>query len=505
MMLGGKAASASQVSWQDLISSARSRVIKADCVAVKSEDPVYILHTSGTTGTPKGVRRDTGGHAVGLQLSIRYMFHIHGPGDVLFTASDIGWVVGHSYILYAPLLAGASTVLYEGKPVGTPDASAFWRVVEEYKVSTMFTAPTALRAVRNDDPKNKSLSKIGQRGGLRSLKALFLAGERSEPTLVSMYQHLLDRYGALSCLVIDNWWSTEAGSPITGQALMPHAGQNHKTSLQDYSPPAAKPGSAGQAMPGFDVRVVDDQGHEVVPGSMGNLVLRLPLAPTAFRTLWNEEKRFYESYLKRFDGRFFDTGDSGWIDREGYVHVMSRNDDVLNVSAYRLSSGTLETNNESVFERLTGQSGAIEQAISSHPLVTEACVVGVPDELKGQLPFAFISLTQTHYSQAVAPDSRFKKEIQTLVRKQVGAFACIGGMICGRGMIPKTRSGKTLRRVLRELIENGVHGEFAKEIAVPSTIEDFHVVEVARAKVKDYFAQCDGKHRAIQTRTCHST
>ncbi|PLB52467.1 acetate-CoA ligase [Aspergillus steynii IBT 23096] len=477
MILGGETACANQVSWQELASSAKARGINADCVAVKSEDPVYILHTSGTTGAPKGVRRDTGGHAVGLHLSISYIFNIHGPGDVSFTASDIGWVVGHSYILYAPLLAGASTVLYEGKPVGTPDASAFWRVVEEYKVSTMFTAPTALRAIRNDDPNNESLSRIGERGGLRSLKALFLAGERSEPTLISMYQNILDQYGAPSCLVIDNWWSTEVGSPITAHALTPHAAQDRKTTLRDYPQPPVKPGSAGKLMPGFDGRVVDDQGTQVMPGSMGNIVLGLPLAPTAFRTLWGDEERFYKSYLKRFGGKFFDTGDAGWVDQEGYVHVMSRNDDVLNVSAYRLSSG------------------AIEQAISSHPLVAEACVVGIPDEIKGQLPFAFISLTQSDH-----PESAVAIEIQSLVRKQVGAFASIGGMICGRGMIPKTRSGKTLRRVLRELVENGVHGDFAKEVAVPSTVEDVAVVEVARAKVKEYFEKSGGKHRAIEGR-----
>ncbi|KAE8366437.1 acetate-CoA ligase [Aspergillus caelatus] len=482
IIFGGKTTCANQVSWQEYVSSAKARGIKADCVAVKSEDPVYIMHTSGTTGAPKGVRRDTGGHAVGLHLSISYIFNIHGPNDVSFTASDIGWVVGHSYILYAPLLAGASTVLYEGKPVGTPDASAFWRVVEEYKVNTMFTAPTALRAIKNDDPNNESLSKIGERGGLRSLKALFLAGERSEPTLISMYQNLLTQYGAPSCHVIDNWWSTEAGSPITGRALTPHAGQDRKTSLRDYPPPPVKPGSAGKSMPGFDVRVVDDKGNEVEPGSMGNIVLGLPLAPTAFRTLWGDEERFYKSYLKRFDGKFLDTGDSGWIDEEGYVHVMSRNDDVLNVSAYRLSSG------------------AIEQAISSHPLVAEACIVGIPDELKGQLPFAFITLTQSDHPESVVPNSKIALEIQSLVRKQVGAFASIGGMIQGKGMIPKTRSGKTLRRVLRELVDNGVHGEFAKEVAVPSTVEDVVVVEVARAKVKEYFETSVGKHRAIEAR-----
>jgi propionyl-CoA synthetase len=241
--------------------------------------------------------------------------------------------------VYAPLLVGASTVLYEGKPVGTPDASAFWRVVEEYKVNAMFTAPTALRAIKRDDPDNKFLSAVGNRGGLRSLKALFLAGERSEPSLISMYQDLLNKHAAPDAHVIDNWWSSESGSPITGRALVPHSGKDRASSVRNHPPATIKPGSAGKAMPGFDVRVVDDQGNQVQKGTMGNIVLGMPLAPTAFRTLWEDEERFYKSYLKRFNGRWLDTGDAGMIDDDGYVHVMSRNDDVLNVSAHRLSSG----------------------------------------------------------------------------------------------------------------------------------------------------------------------
>lgn len=336
----GKTNRLDQSSWQKWVRSAAARGMKAECVPVKSDDPIYIIHTSGTTGAPKGVLRDAGGHAVGLSLTMGYLFNIHGPGDVTFTASDIGWVVGHSYIIYAPLLVGASTVLYEGKPVGTPDASAFWRVVEEYKVNTMFTAPTALRAIKRDDPQNKFLSAVGERGGLKSLKALFLAGERSEPTLISMYQDLLDKYGAADAHVIDNWWSTEVGSPMTGRALTPHVAHHRRSKVRNHAPPVIKPGSAGKPMPGFDIRVVDEQGTETARGSMGNIVLGLPLAPTAFRTLWGDGERFYKSYLKRFDGKWLDTGDAGWIDEDGYVHVMSRNDDVLNVSAHRLSSGT---------------------------------------------------------------------------------------------------------------------------------------------------------------------
>ncbi|KID87767.1 AMP-dependent synthetase/ligase [Metarhizium guizhouense ARSEF 977] len=469
-----------QATWQKVVRSARARQIKADCVPVASTDPVYIIHTSGTTGAPKGVMRDAAGHAVGLNLSISYLFNIHGPGDVAFTASDIGWVVGHSYIVYAPLLAGASTVLYEGKPVGTPDASAFWRVVEEYGVNMMFTAPTALRAIRRDDPENKFLSTIGGRGGLRSLKSLFLAGERSEPSLISMYQELLKKYGAPDAHVIDNWWSSESGSPITGRALVPHTGADRASSIRNHPPATIKPGSAGKAMPGFDVRVVDDEGRQVTKGSMGNIVLGMPLAPTAFRTLWEDEERFYKSYLKRFNGKWLDTGDAGMIDEDGYVHVMSRNDDVLNVSAHRLSSG------------------GIEQAITSHPLVAEASVVGIPDAIKGQLPFAFITLSTADHPASAVPDEKVASEIQALIRKQVGAIASLGGIIQGKGMIPKTRSGKTLRRVLRELVENGVHGEFDKKVTIPSTVEDSSVVEVARTKVREYFERSDGKHAAVE-------
>ncbi|KAL4994080.1 putative acetate-CoA ligase [Aspergillus recurvatus] len=473
---------AKQSSWQELMAKARARGIKADCVPVQSNQPIYIMHTSGTTGAPKGVLRSSGGHAVGLRFTMEYIFNIHGPGDVMFAASDIGWVVGHSYILYAPLLAGAATVLYEGKPVGTPDASAFWRVVEEYKVNAMFATPTALRAIKRYDPGNTKLSEVGKRGGLRSLHALFLAGERSEPTLVSMYQELLDKHcGNNKAHVVDNWWSTEAGSPITGRATAPHIGLRNEVATSQALPPI-KPGSAGKPMPGFDIRVVDDHGAEVPEGSMGNIVLGLPLGPTAFNTLWLNEERFYESYLKRFGSRFLDTGDAGWVDHDGYVHVMSRNDDVLNVSAYRLSSG------------------AIEEAISSHPQVAEACVVAIPDELKGQRPFAFISLSVPDHPDSAIPAATVAQEVQSLVRSRVGAFASLGGIVQGQGMIPKTRSGKTLRRVLRQLVENGVHGDFDQSVEVPSTVEDATVVQVARAKVREYFHKNKGKHKAIEAR-----
>jgi propionyl-CoA synthetase len=466
-------------SWQNLVKSARARNVKADCVPVKSTDGIYIIYTSGTTGLPKGVVRDSGGHAVGLHLSISYLFGIHGPGDVMGCFSDIGWVVSHSYTLYGPLLTGAATVLYEGKPVGTPDASAFWRLVEEYKINTMFTAPTALRAIRKDDPNNEHIKRIGERGGLRSLKAMFLAGERSEPAIITMYQDLLKRYAAQDSHVSDNWWSSESGSPISGVALVPHAGKDRKTDIKDHPPVGVKPGSAGKAMPGFDVRVVDDEGKELPAGSQGNIVLATPLAPTAFRTLWEDEERFYKGYLRRFDGQWLDTGDAGFIDEKGYIHIMARSDDIINVAAHRLSTGQLE------------------QAVTSHPLITEATVVGIPDALKGQMPFAFV--TTTGEGDAL-PADKLLAEVQKLVRTQVGPIATLGGLIRGKGMIPKTRSGKTLRRVLKELLENAVHGEFDRAVNVPSTVEDASVVDVARECVRDYFQEQGHKHMEIEAR-----
>jgi propionyl-CoA synthetase len=329
---------AGERNWARLMKSGRGRGVKADCVPVKSSDGLYIIYTSGTTGSPKGVLREAGGHAVGLHLSISYLFGIHGPGDVMFCASDIGWVVGHSYIVYAPLLTGATTILFEGKPIGTPNAGTFWRIIEENKVSTLFTAPTALRAIRRDDPDNKFLSEVGERNGLKSLNALFLAGERSEPSIVTMYQDLLKKYGNDDANVIDNWWSSESGSPISGIALIPHSGKDRKEK-KVHPPLPIKPGSAGKPMPGFDVRIVDDEGNEVEKGKMGNIVLAMPLAPTGFRTLWEDEDRFYKGYLKRFDGKWMDTGDAGMIDLDGYVHVMSRSDDIINVAAHRFSTG----------------------------------------------------------------------------------------------------------------------------------------------------------------------
>jgi len=436
---------------------------------------------TGTTGLPKGVLREAGGHAVGLNLSIRYLFGIHGPGDVMFCASDIGWVVGHSYILYAPLLAGAATVLFEGKPIGTPDAGTFWRICAEHAVNSLFTAPTALRAIRRDDPDNKFFSSRGEKGELRQLRALFLAGERSEPSIVRMYQGLLEKYCAPSATVIDNWWSSESGSPITGIALHPPAAKS-LTNTSPTSPPTLpiRPGSAGKPLPGFDVRIVSDTGAEAPRGTMGNIVLALPLAPTGFTTLFSDPARYYAGYLKRFSGRWLDTGDAGMVDEEGYVHVMARSDDIINVAAHRFSTG------------------AIEQAIATHPAVAECCVVGVPDALKGHLPFAFVTLATDPHPEEAVPSEKLLGEVQARVRGEIGAIAALGGMVVGKGMIPKTRSGKTLRRVLRELVEHAVNGRFEKEVQVPATVEDAGVVEVARGKVREYFEKKGAElHRTI--------
>ncbi|OKL60505.1 hypothetical protein UA08_04419 [Talaromyces atroroseus] len=462
-----------------------------------------IVKSGRTTGLPKGVVREAGGHAVGLSLSVRYMFGIRGPGDIIFCASDIGWVVGHSYILYAPLLVGATTILFEGKPIGTPDAGIFWRVIERNKANVLFTAPTALRAIRKDDPDNRYFTQVGKRGGLKSLKALFLAGERSEPSIVQSYQDLLSQWAAPGALVIDNWWSSESGSPITGLALRPKLAMTASLPLAvEYDRPLPiRPGSAGMPMPGFDVRIVDDNGDEVVHGIMGNIVLGVPLAPTAFTTLFNDDERFYKSYLQRFSGRWLDTGDAGMIDQDGYVHVMSRSDDIINVAAHRFSTGPSSLS--------LSLPCSIEQAILSHPLISEASVVSIPDAIKGHLPFAFVQLKSrpgVEKNIPATPPAAFVSEINALVRTHIGPIASLGGVIQGRGMIPKTRSGKTLRRVLRELVENAAAAAassdsdgYDKAVNVPPTIEDVDVIEVARARVKEYFVD-RGKEKKTKAR-----
>lgn len=479
--------------WQRLVKSARNRGLKAEPVAVGSNEGLYIIYTSGTTGTPKGVVREAGGHAVGLNFSMRFLFGIRA-GDVMFCASDVGWVVGHSYILYAPLLAGATTVLFEGKPVGTPNADTFWRIVEEHQVNVMFTAPTALRAIKRDDPENEFFSTRGRNGGLRRLRALFLAGERSEPSIVTMYQGLLDQYGAPGASVVDNWWSSESGSPMTGLAQAPATGLAWESAVE-RRPLSIKAGSAGKPMPGFDIRIVDDDGVEVKRGEMGNIVLAIPLAPTGLTTLWKDEERFYKGYLKRFDGRWIDTGDAGMIDEEGYVHIMARSDDIVNVAAHRLSTGMKRDLRQ---RRLPGQfankevAGAIEQVISEHPKIIEACVVSMPDSLKGHVPFAFAASSAP--GSSLSPPELLK-ELNQAIRQQIGPIATLGGIIVAGGVIPKTRSGKTLRRVLRQLVEQAAEGDFDKEVNVPATVEDATVVDNAREVVRRYFASRESKAR----------
>ncbi|TKA43415.1 hypothetical protein B0A54_05897 [Friedmanniomyces endolithicus] len=392
--------------WQTLVKAAKERGVTAENVPVKSSDGIYIIYTSGAT-----------------------------------------------------------TVLFEGKPVGTPNADTFFRIIEEHKVNSFFTAPTALRAIRKEDPKNSLFEKRGKSGGLKSLRALFLAGERSEPAIVTMYQELLAKHCAPQATVIDNWWSSESGSPMTGLALLPGVA----TQFNDHTwhpPLPVKAGSAGKPAPGFDVRVVDDEGKEIPKGSMGNIVLGIPFAPTGLTTLWNDEERFYKGYLKRFDGKWLDTGDAGMIDDDGYVHVMSRADDIINVAAHRLSTG------------------AIEQAISSHPAITEAAVVGIPDQMKGHVPFAIIGIAD--------PPSDLLKDLNGRLRHSIGPIASLAGFIAAPGIIPKTRSGKTLRRTLKEILENAVEGNFEKEPSYPSTIEDASVVEKAKDAVKEYFQIGDG-------------
>lgn len=451
--------------WQRVVKSARDRGIRAENVAVKSNDPLYIIYTSGTTGLPKGVVREAGGHAVGLNFTVRYVFGIRGPGDTLFTASDIGWVVGHCYIVYGPLLAGATTILFEGKPVGTPSPDTFWRILEENKVNTMFTAPTALRAIKNQDPENKFFKTRGERGGLRNLRALFLAGERSEPAIVNMYDELIRMYCGPNATVIDNWWSSESGSPMTSLALLPGTGTNF-SDREYYKPLPIKPGSAGKPVPGFDVRVVDDDGKPLPNESMGNIVLGIPLSPTGLTTLWQDEERFYRGYLKRFNGKWVDTGDAGMIDSDGYVHIMSRADDIINVAAHRLSTG------------------AIEQAITSHPDISEAAVVGIPDPMKGHAPFAFIGIQN--------PPADLLKDLNSRLRQHIGPIASLSGFIAAPGVIPKTRSGKTLRRCLKEVVEHAVNGEWEKEVVYPATIEDPNVIQKAKEAAKEYFTKGDG-------------
>lgn len=413
------------VDWRELAASASP----AGPVPVKATDPLYILYTSGTTGKPKGVVRDTGGHAVALAWSMAAIYDVHA-GDVWWTASDVGWVVGHSYIVYAPLLAGATTVLYEGKPVGTPDAGAFWRVIAEHGVQALFTAPTALRAIKKVDPDAKELEKYD----LKTFKTLFMAGERLDP---ETYHWAREKLGTP---VIDHWWQTETGWPIAAN-------------LRGLEPMDVKPGSATKPVPGWDVRILDQAGDELPAGREGAITIKLPLPPGSLPTLWGDDERYREAYLARYDGHYL-TGDSGYLDEDGYLFVMGRTDDVINVAGHRLSTGSMEA------------------ALASHPAVAECAVIGVADQLKGQLPRGFVVLK----AGVDTPADQLRDELVATVRRDIGPVAAFRDVSIVDAL-PKTRSGKILRKTMRAIADG-------RDEAVPSTIEDPAVLDAIRAALR---------------------
>jgi propionyl-CoA synthetase len=395
------------------------------CVPVKATDPLYILYTSGTTAKPKGVVRDNGGHAVALRWSMEHIYDT-APGEVYWAASDVGWVVGHSYIVYAPLLAGCTTVLYEGKPVGTPDAGAFWRVIAEHRVKTLFTAPTAFRAIKKEDPGGE----LAHAHDLSGFRYLFLAGERLDP---ETYRWAGDLLGVP---VIDHWWQTETGWPIAAD-------------LMGLDPLPTKAGSPTVPVPGYDVRVLGPDGAEVASGQTGEIVVRLPLPPGCLPTLWGDDQRFIDSYLSRHPG-FYITGDGGYRDSDGYLYVMGRIDDVINVAGHRLSTGEME------------------EVLASHPAVAECAVIGVNDELKGQIPRGFVVLK----AGVSADPAALSAELVQLVRDQIGPVAALR-RVDVVAALPKTRSGKILRKTMRGIADG-------QDEPVPSTIEDLAVLDALR-------------------------
>ncbi len=389
----------------------------ADCVMVEGNHPAYILYTSGTTGAPKGVVRPTAGHLVALHWSMKNIYDVD-PGDVFWAASDVGWVVGHSYICYAPLIHGNTSVLFEGKPIGTPDAGTFWRVISEHKVKSFFTAPTAFRAIKREDPEGKFKSKYD----LSCLKALYLAGERADPDTIYWAQNLL------GVPVIDHWWQTETGWTIVGNPMGIEA-------------LPIKVGSPSVPMPGYDVRILDNDGKELPKGELGAVAIKLPLPPGTLPTLWNAEERFKNSYLSTFPG-FYETGDAGLIDDDGYLYIMARTDDVINVAGHRLSTG------------------AMEEALSNHSDVAECAVIGVSDQLKGQVPLGFLCLT----NGVNRPHKEIVDECIQLVRDQIGPVASFKlATVVAR--LPKTRSGKILRATMVKIADN-------QEFKMPATIDD---------------------------------
>ena len=401
------------IDWAQAVEGAKP----ADCVPVKATDPLYILYTSGTTAKPKGVVRDNGGHAVALRWTMDNLYDI-SPGEVFWAASDVGWVVGHSYIVYAPLLAGCTTILYEGKPVGTPDAGAFWRVISEYGVKALFTAPTAFRVIKKEDPNGE----LSRKYDLSGMKYLFLAGERLDPETYRWAKELL------GIPVIDHWWQTETGWAIAGDPM----------GLEALP---TKPGSPTVPMPGYDVHILDADGHEVGSGVTGEIVMRLPLPPGCLPTLWHDDDRFIDSYLLRHDGAYV-TGDGGFRDEDGYLYVMGRIDDVINVAGHRLSTGEME------------------EVLASHPAVAECAVIGVHDPVKGEVPRGFVTL-----KAGIDTDpALLSAEMVALIRERIGPVAALRRVDIVEAL-PKTRSGKILRKTMRG-IANG------QDEPVPSTIDN---------------------------------
>ncbi|HEV7439806.1 MAG TPA: propionyl-CoA synthetase [Methylobacterium sp.] len=408
--------------WAAAVAQARQAGRRAECVPMAATDPLYILYTSGTTGKPKGVVRDTGGYLVALAWSMPNLYDVR-PGEVYFCASDIGWVVGHSYIVYAPLLIGCTTVLYEGKPVGTPDAGAFWRVVAEHGVACLFTAPTALRAIKKEDP-------VGERvkdHDLSGFRTLFLAGERADPDSVAWAERTLDRP------VIDHWWQTETGWPIAGNPV--GLGQL-----------PVKHGSTCVPMPGYDVRVLDEGGRPVAPDTMGTIAIRLPLPPGCLPTLWGSDARFAASYLTTFPG-YYDTSDAGVIDPDGYITVLGRTDDIINVAGHRLSTGGMEA------------------VLASHPDVAECAVIGIRDSLKGEAPCGFVVLKANVAREPAA----IERELVALVRDRIGPVAAFK-LALTVDRLPKTRSGKILRGTMKRIADH-------EPWTMPPTIDDAAVLD----------------------------
>jgi propionyl-CoA synthetase len=401
------------VDWEEAVAGAPS----VDCEEILATDPLYILYTSGTTGQPKGIVRDNGGHAVALKWSMNHIYGVE-PGEVYWAASDLGWTVGHSYIVYGPLLHGCTTVLYEGKPVGTPDPGAFWRVIDQHRVSVFFTAPTALRAIKKEDPEGVHR----KRYSMKHFRTLFLAGERCDPDTLRWAEE------TLGIPVIDHYWQTETGWPVASNCL----------GLETFP---VKPGSPTKAVPGYEVRVLGDDGAEAKDGEMGNLAIKLPLPPGCAPTLWGSDEAFRAKYLDRFPG-YYQTADAGFRDEDGYLWVMSRTDDVINVAGHRLSTG------------------AMEEVLASHPDVAECAVIGVADELKGQVPLGLVVLK----SGAERPEGEVVPELVSLVRENIGPVAVFKQAALVK-RLPKTRSGKVLRGTMRKIADGEPYN-------VPPTIDD---------------------------------